>query len=180
MVGTVRRQQTTEMMKHRLLILTALAGLLLTGCKENNWMDWKAQNDLWLAENAKREGVQTTASGVQYKIIDEPNDSENKPNPGSTVVCYYEGKLINGYQFDGGTASLSMQGIVSGLAEGLCKVRNLGTIEVYVPYYLGYDEKAYSDGKAGNAKGNGTEGTSSYIPPYSVLIFYVELKNVTN
>lgn len=166
-------------MQQKLLIISAFL-ILITGCKENNWMDWKAQNDAWLIENAQREGVITTSSGLQYRILDEPNPTENRPGPGSTVVCYYEGRLINGYMFENTTAQLSMSGIVSGLAEGLRKVRNLGTIEVYVPYYLGYDEEVFSNDKINEAKGNGTEGTEGYIPPYSVMIFYVELQSVTN
>ena len=42
---------------------------MLSSCKENNWMDWKAQNDLWLAQNAKQDSVVTTSTGLQYKII---------------------------------------------------------------------------------------------------------------
>ena len=71
-----------------------------------------------------------------------------------------------------------MSSVVSGFAEGLRKINNKGVIEIYVPYYLGYDEEKYTNDELYEAEGNGTEGTSSYIPPYSVLIFKVNLDAV--
>ena len=55
-------------MKKTILYLLPLLTVLLCGCKEDNWMDWKLQNQIWLEQNAKQEGVVTTPSGLQYKI----------------------------------------------------------------------------------------------------------------
>ena len=165
-------------MKKLLFICLALAAVMLSGCKENNWMDWKAQNDLWLAQNAKQDSVVTTSTGLQYKIIYQGNPTDSRPDNSKTVLVTYEGYLINGCQFDGGTASFALSSVVSGFAEGLRKINNKGVIEIYVPYYLGYDEEKYTNEEIYEAEGNGTEGTSSYIPPYSVLIFKVNLDAV--
>ncbi len=173
------------MKKNTLYILIALIGLL-AGCKENKWMDWKAQNDLWLEQNRETykndSNFHELSDGLQYRIIADPGkeNGETSPRSTSTVICDYTGKLINGYQFDGGTASFSMSSVVSGFAEGLYKIHQHGDIEIYVPYSLGYDEENISNGKTGSAEGSGTEGTSSYIPPYSVLIFRVHVSSISN
>lgn len=170
-------------MMKKFLILTFFAALLV-GCKENKWMDWKAQNDLWLEQNIQNHKDDpkffVLADGLQYKIIADPTPHDARPNANSTVVCDYTGVLINGYQFDGGTAKFSMSNLVSGFAEGLRKIHQNGDIEIYVPYYLGYDEKVFTNNEINKAKGNGTEGTQSYIPPYSVMIFRVHLGSVSN
>lgn len=171
------------MMKYRFLILTFFAALLV-GCKENKWLDWKTQNDLWLEQNIQNHkddpNFYVLADGLQYKIIADPTPQDTRPNASSTVVCDYTGVLINGYQFDGGTAKFSMSNLVSGFAEGLRKIHQNGDIEIYVPYYLGYDEKVFINNEINKAEGNGTEGTQSYIPPYSVMIFRVHLSSVSN
>ena len=156
-------------MKKLLYILPVLA-LLLCGCKEDNWMDWKLQNEMWLAENAKEEGVQTTASGLQYKIYYAGNTTDAKPDDASSVVVSYSGRLINGYEFDSSTAAtLAMSSVVKGFAEGLKKIHAHGDVEIFIPQDLGYGED-----------GSGTEGSLSakFIPPYSVLIFEVHLHAV--
>ena len=171
------------MMKYRFLILTFFAALLV-GCKENQWMDWKAQTDLWLEHNIQNHKDDpkffVLADGLQYKIIADPTPHDARPNANSTVGCDYTGVLINGYQFDGGTAKFSMSNLVRGFAEGLRKIHQNGDIEIYVPYYLGYDEKVFTNNEINKAEGNGTEGTKSYIPPYSVMIFRVHLSSVSN
>ena len=154
-----------------LLILVAV----LSGCKQNDWLDWKVQNELWLLENAQKEGVVTTPTGLQYKCIQQGNPSSAKPDDYKQVVINYRGTLINGYQFDsnenyaGYTTSF-----VEGFQEGLKKMHELGTFEFYIPCYLGYDATTSAD----RGKGKGTEGSSSFIPPYSTLIFEVTLKSV--
>lgn len=173
-------------MKHKLLILTMLAGLF-AGCTENQWMDWKVQNDLWLEQNIiNHEGDSSffvLSDGLQYRVIADPTPKESRPNATSTIVCDYTGKLINGYEFDRSVkdgSQFSMSNLVSGFSEALRKIHQNGDIEIYVPYYLGYDESKISSGETNKAEGNGTEGTQSYIPPYSVMIFTVHLKSVAN
>jgi FKBP-type peptidyl-prolyl cis-trans isomerase FklB len=155
-------------MKTNKFILALLLVVGLAGCKENNWLDWKAQNELWLLENAKKEGVQTTHTGLQYKCIVPGEENTPRVDDGKIVTIKYSGKLITGYEFD---ASESYEdfvyAFVPGFTEGLKLMKEFGTYEFYIPYELGY-----------GVKGAGTEGTSSHIPPYSTLIFRVELLDV--
>jgi FKBP-type peptidyl-prolyl cis-trans isomerase FklB len=130
-------------------------------------MDWKAKNELWLEQNKLQPGVQVSATGLQYRVIADPNPTDARPSSGSVVYCDYKGTLINGVQFDGGSASFSVSSVVDGFAEGLKKIHCHGDIELFIPYELGYKEEE-----------QGTEGTMSYIPPYSTLIFTVHIRAV--
>ena len=142
--------------------------LLVSSCKQNNWLDWKTQNELWLEQNTQREGVITTPTGLQYKCIFAGHPTSARPDDAKMVEIQYSGKLINGYQFDASDEYVGyVNSFVAGFSEGLKKMNEFGIYECYIPYDLGY-----------GIDGTGTEGTSSYIPPYSTLIFYVELKDV--
>lgn len=142
--------------------------LLVSSCKQNNWLDWKTQNELWLEQNTQREGVITTPTGLQYKCIFAGHPTSARPDDAKMVEIQYSGKLINGYQFDARDEYVGyVNSFVAGFSEGLKKMNKFGIYEFYIPYDLGY-----------GIDGTGTEGTSSYIPPYSTLIFYVELKDV--
>ena len=152
-----------------LKILSLLCVVLLAGsCKQNDWLDWKTQNELWLVKNAENKDVLTTPTGLQYKCIYAGHDKSARPDDVKVVTIKYSGKLINGYEFD---ANESYSGYVSdfvaGFSEGLKKMHQFGIYEIYIPYNLGY-----------GMEGAGTEGTSSHIPPYSTLIFHVELKAI--
>ena len=154
----------------------------LTGCKKNNWLDWKVQNELWLENNKKQPGVEVSSTGLQYKIIADPtaNNGDAKPNKTSTITCDYTVRLINGYQVDGGNGvQLSLSAMIPGFTEGCTKIHNHGDIELYVPAYLGYDYSNYESNDYGDAEGSGTEGTQSYIPPYSTLIFTIHISSVS-
>ena len=154
-------------MKKIVLFMLVLVPVL-SGCKKDNWLDWKAENQLWLEQNKRNAGVKVSSTGLQYRIIADPNPTDAKPSTGSTVYCDSRGTLINGTQFDGGTASFTInETLVAGFAEGLKKIHCHGDIEIYVPADLGY-----------KAEEQGTEGTASYIPPYSTLIFRVHLRGV--
>ena len=153
--------------KSKIFLLLALGAMLLTGCKKDDWMDWKAKNELWLEQNKLQPGVQVSATGLQYRVIADPNPTDARPSSSSVVYCDYKGTLINGVQFDGGTASFSVSSVVDGFAEGLKKIHCHGDIELFIPYELGYKEEE-----------QGTEGTMSYIPPYSTLIFTVHIRAV--
>ena len=165
----------------RLKVIGAcLVALLLAACTQNNWADWKVQNEMWLENNLKQEGVQVTESGLQYKIIADPTPKDARPNTTSTVVCDYRLTLINGCVVDAGTAvSLSLQNVIPGFTEGCRKIHNNGDIELYIPAYLGYDYSKYQSKEYEKAEGAGTEGTSSYIPPYSTLIYQIHLCSVS-
>lgn len=149
-------------------ILLLLCVVTLSSCQQNDWLDWKVQNELWLVQNAKADGVITTPTGLQYKCIYAGHDKSARPDDAKMVTIKYSGKLITGYEFD---AAESYTGYVSsfvpGFIEGLKKMHEFGIFEFYIPYDLAYGEE-----------GAGSEGTSSHIPPYSTLIFHVELKSV--
>lgn len=141
-------------------------------------MDWKMQNEIWLENNKSLPGVETTATGLQYKIKADPGaeNGEAKPNTTSTVICDYTLKLINGYVVQSTkSASLYLPNMIPGFSEGCHKIHCHGDIEIYIPAYLGYDYEKYESNKYGSAEGYGTEGTTGYIPPYSTLIFTVHI-----
>lgn len=162
-----------------LAVLCVLCAVLFSGCKENNWQEWKVQNELWLEQNLKDDSVKVTASGLQYKIIADPTPQDARPNSTSTIVCDYTVRLINGYQVDGGTASLTLSSCIPGFAEGCRLVHNNGDIKLYIPCYLGYDYQKYEEDDVYNAEGSGTEGNTGYIPPYSTLIYDVHICSVS-
>lgn len=117
----------------------------------------------FLAENAKKEGVKTTASGLQYKIL-QPGTGE-KPTEKSTVKVNYEGRLTDGTVFDSskdnGPVQFGLNQVIPGWTEGLQLVKAGGKIRLWVPPELGYG--------AGGTRG---------IPPNSVLVFDVDLLEV--
>lgn len=159
------------------IVALVLPLLLMTGCKEQNWMDWKAQNEAWMANNATLPNIETSETGLQYQILNLGNKTDVRPQNGCTVYCDYEGRLINQYVFDRqNNAALSISvdadgvgGVIAGFAEGLKKIYTHGDIILYIPWDLAYGEK-----------GSGTEGSSGYIPPYSTLIFKIHLSSVSN
>jgi FKBP-type peptidyl-prolyl cis-trans isomerase len=155
--------------------------LCLVGCKKNQWADWKVQNEIWLENNKSQAGVKVSDTGLQYRVIADPTPQDARPNQTSTIVCDYSCRLINGYQVDGGQAvSLDLSSTIAGFAEGCHKIHNNGDIELFIPAYLGYDRSKYESNDYSNAEGYGTEGTQSYIPPYSVLIYTVHLCGVSD
>lgn len=154
-------------LKHILFISFTLA-LLLPSCKKENWLDWKAENQAWLANNAAKEGVITTPSGLQYKIVREGIPTNPHPDNLKTVAVSYSGSLITGNVFDSNAGTtLAVSELISGFAEGIKKMTPPAHYILYIPYNLGYGEE-----------GHGAEGVIGYIPPYSTLVFDVYLHNV--
>ncbi len=154
-------------MKTKTIILAVIT-LLFMGCKEDNWMDWKAQNEMWLRQNATKDSVQTTHTGLQYKVIYQGNTSLSRPGATSTVTVDYTGSLINGKVFDSAEgASFLVSQVVAGFAEGLKKMNQHGDYILYIPWELGYGE----DGT------EASEAAPAFIPPYSTLIFEVHLSD---
>ena len=153
---------------------------LFTGCKQNDWADWKTQNELWLENNKLQPGVQVSSTGLQYKIIADPTPQDARPNTNSTIICDYTATLINGYQVDAGHyVGLSLSSTIPGFTEGCRKIHNNGDIELYIPAYLGYDYSKYQSDEYYDAEGYGTEGTQGYIPPYSTLIYTVHICGIS-
>lgn len=116
----------------------------------------------FLAENSKIEGVITTASGLQYEVLQSGN-GEVHPAASSIVRVHYHGTLINGTVFDssverGETISFPLNRVISGWTEGLQLMTVGDKFRFFIPSALGYGDR--STGK---------------IPAGSVLIFEVEL-----
>ena len=119
------------------------------------------QGQEFLAVNAGKEGVKRTASGLQYKVIEEGTGA--KPTIDNTVVVHYEGQLINGQIFDssrqrGQPAEFGLGQVIRGWTEGLQLMKEGGKTRLFIPSELGY----------------GPGGTGN-IPANAVLIFDVEL-----
>ncbi len=125
----------------------------------------KADGEKFLAENAKKAGVITTASGLQYEVLTE--GTGKKPKATDKVRCHYEGRLIDGTVFDSSyqrnePADFGLQQVIAGWTEGVQLMAEGAKYRFYIPYML-----AYGEGGAG-----------ALIPPFSALIFDVELIKV--
>ena len=125
----------------------------------------KAEGENFLAENAKKEGVKTLPSGLQYKVLREGDG--RKPSATDKVECHYEGTLINGEVFDssyrrGETATFGLNQVIKGWTEGLQLKQEGAKYRFFIPYNLAYGE----------------HGAGQSIPPYAALIFDVELIKV--
>ena len=125
----------------------------------------KEAGEKYLAENAKKEGIVTLPSGLQYQVLKEGNGK--KPTAKDSVKCHYEGFLIDGTVFDssvqrGEPAVFGLQQVIAGWTEGLQLMQEGAKYRFFIPYRL-----AYGEGGAGSS-----------IPPYAALIFDVELLQV--
>lgn len=152
--------------KLKIISLTLIALLALSGCKKNNWYDWKTLNEVWLKQNLiNNPDIQVSSSGLQYRILADPNPSEQRPHSACTVVCDYKTALINGAVVDQAEeAVFAVSGVVPGFQEGLRKIHVHGDIELWVPADLAYGKD-----------GAGIEGNQYFVPPYSVLYFKIHL-----
>ncbi len=124
-----------------------------------------AEGTAFLAENAKKKGVKVLPNGLQYKVITEGTGP--KPVDGQTVKTHYVGTLINGKKFDssydrGQPASFNVNQVIPGWTQAL-KMMPVGSKwELYIPQELAYGERAMG----------------ANIPPYSTLIFTIELLEI--
>ncbi len=119
----------------------------------------------FLAENAKKDGVKTLPSGLQYKVITEGKG--DSPKPTDVVSTNYRGTLINGTEFDssykrGQPAKFPVNGVIKGWTEALQLMKPGAKWQLYVPSDLAYGER----------------GAGEAIGPNSTLIFEVELLGV--
>ena len=120
----------------------------------------------FLAENAKKPGVKVLPSGLQYKVITEGEGLS--PVASDVVTVHYKGSLINGEVFDssegGEPISFPLNRVIKGWTEGLQLMKEGGKTIFYIPHELAY----------------GANGAGQVIPPYSALVFEVELLKVEN
>ncbi len=119
----------------------------------------------FLAQNAKKPGVKVLPSGLQYKVITEGNGEV--PKASDEVEVIYEGRLIDGTVFDATskhgvkTDKFNASGLIKGWTEALTTMPVGSKWELYIPYHLAYGER-----QAGQ------------IPPYSTLVFDLELVSI--
>jgi FKBP-type peptidyl-prolyl cis-trans isomerase FklB len=121
--------------------------------------------DQFLAENAKKDGVTVTASGLQYEIITAGTGA--KPTASSRVKTHYHGTLIDGTVFDssvkrGQPIDFAVGGVIAGWTEALQLMPVGSKWRLFIPQNLAY----------------GSRGAGESIPPFSALIFEVELLEI--
>ncbi|WP_297225651.1 FKBP-type peptidyl-prolyl cis-trans isomerase [uncultured Prevotella sp.] len=131
---------------------------------EEEYGPLKKKGEEWMAANAKKAGVKTLPSGVQYKVIKEGNGA--MPKDTSLVTVNYEGRLIDGTVFDssykrGQAVDLRANQVIKGWTEALVHMPAGSVWEVYIPQELAYGEREQGQ-----------------IKPYSPLVFKIELIKV--
>jgi FKBP-type peptidyl-prolyl cis-trans isomerase FkpA/FKBP-type peptidyl-prolyl cis-trans isomerase FklB len=124
----------------------------------------KAKGEAFLSQNKAKEGVHTTASGLQYRVLREGTGP--KPKATDVVTVHYTGRLIDGTEFDSSykrnePAKFQLDSVIKGWTEGLQLMPTGSKYELVIPAELGY-------GPMGNQA----------IPGNSVLIFEVELLGI--
>jgi FKBP-type peptidyl-prolyl cis-trans isomerase FklB len=124
-----------------------------------------AEGKVYLEQNAKRDGVTQTKSGLQYEVLTE--GTGKSPKATDTVRCHYEGRLLDGTIFDssykrGEPADFGLNQVIPGWTEGVQLMKEGAKFRFHIPYLLAYGER----------------GAGAQIPPYSTLVFDVELIKV--
>lgn len=135
---------------------------LIEAKKGEQSKEQSAAGDQFLAENAKRDGITITESGMQYEILQAGEG--DKPSSESTVRTHYHGTLIDGTVFDssvdrGEPAEFPVNGVIAGWTEALQMMPVGSKWKLYLPYQLAYGER----------------GAGGAIGPYAALVFEVEL-----
>jgi FKBP-type peptidyl-prolyl cis-trans isomerase len=125
----------------------------------------RAAAQKFLAENAKRPGVKTTPSGLQYKVVSQGSGAS--PHPTDQVVVNYRGTLLNGTEFDssykrGQPATFQVNGVIRGWTEALLMMKPGAKWQLYIPPDLAYGDRS----------------PAPVVPPGSLLKFDVELVKI--
>lgn len=126
----------------------------------------RKEGEAFLAQNAEQEGVHVTGSGLQYKVLEE--GTGETPTAQDTVVVHYRGTFVDGTEFDSSyqrnqPAQFGVTQVIPGWTEALQMMKEGAKWKVWIPYDLAYGEQ-------------GRQG----IPPYSTLIFEVELLEIAD
>lgn len=137
----------------------------LSEAEEKRTAAQKKAGEDFLKENAKRPGVHTTKSGLQYEILKE--GTGRKPGRTDRVQCHYEGTLIDGTLFDssvrrGEPAVFGVTQVIAGWVEALQMMPEGSKWKLYIPSDLAY----------------GAHGAGELIPPHAALVFEIELLKV--
>ena len=122
----------------------------------------REKGEAFLAENAKKEGVKTLPSGLQYRVLKEGDG--RKPRKTDQVIVHYKGTLIDGREFDsshkrGEPAKFGVGQVIKGWTEALTLMKEGSKWMLYIPWQLAYGEK----------------GSGKLIGPNETLVFEVEL-----
>ncbi|NJB85615.1 FKBP-type peptidyl-prolyl cis-trans isomerase FklB [Lewinella marina] len=152
--GSVSPEQANQYIQQYLQKAAAAAGA-----------EARKEGDAYLAENAKRPEVKVTDSGLQYEVLKEGTGAS--PSATETVKVHYHGMLVDGTVFDssverGQTIEFPLNRVIRGWTEGLQLMKEGAKYRFYIPFDLAYGE----------------QGSPPAIPPYSTLIFDVELFEV--
>lgn len=124
-----------------------------------------AEGKAFLEKNKSQPGIQVTPSGIQYQVLNRGTGI--RPKATDTVLVNYKGTLLNGKQFDSSydrnePLSLPLNGVIAGWTEGVQLMQTGSKYKFFIPYNLAYGER----------------GAGADIPPYSTLIFEIELLKV--
>ena len=146
---------------YRFLLLAIILSAPLSGIAQLGLI----KGEVFLKQNAKKEGVKTLPSGLQIKIIKEGEGRQ--PKATDKVVVHYRGRLIDGTEFDssykrGQPAEFAVNGVIKGWTEGLQLLMEGVKADLYVPANLAY----------------GSRGAGGLIGPEEALVFEVELISV--
>ena len=139
---------------------------VMTKIQEEKAAEAKSEGENFLAENAKKDGIEVTESGLQYNH--STVGEGGSPTAEDTVTVHYKGTLIDGTEFDssykrGEPISFPLNGVISGWTEGLQLMKIGGKTTFYIPQELAYGSRPNPNGP---------------IPPYAALIFEVELIDI--
>lgn len=138
---------------------------LFNGLSKKKFLPMINEGQAFLEKNKNQPGVHVTPSGLQYIVLQEGTGI--KPTATDTVLAHYKGTLLNGKQFDSSydrnePLSLPLNRVIQGWTEGIQLMSTGSKYRFFIPYNLAYGER----------------GAGADIPPYSTLIFEVELLKV--
>jgi FKBP-type peptidyl-prolyl cis-trans isomerase len=151
---------------NQLMISDEQAGAAISGflqqASKAKFSGLEEEGSKFLAQNKLKPNIVTTASGLQYEVITQ--GTGEKPKATDEVTVHYKGTLINGKQFDSSydrnePLSLPLNNVIPGWTEGVQLMAVGSKYRFYIPYQLGYGER----------------GAGQDIPPFSTLLFDIEL-----